>query len=306
MLEVAGATVPQDAHSDLETAIAWGRSASVLRLLPLANLDNARTLQLLLLSIERWGRPEIVRALIECGADPNALGGDPEQPFSVLSLAVSTRREHAVRFLLDMGADPEKQAESAALMKVAAEHGDIGIIEALLDHGVPVDVPDHEAWTPLMEACHCSQIEAVRFLIRRGANVNSATLNNPPEYLGGATPLLSAAKIKDGDPTILAELLDAGADLEAADCCGNTALKWTETCGAANALKLLLERGANVNPPTTGGFSVLDQAAMHGHEEVAALLRAAGADEGESARRGGYLIRMKMPGEDEAELGQAD
>ena len=203
-----------------------------MRLLPLASLNNARITELLFLAIERWGRPEIVQALIDRGADPNALGGDPEQPFSALSVAVNSRRQHAVRVLLEAGADPEKQAESSALMKMAAEHGEIGILEAFLDHGVPVDVPDHEAWTPLMEACHCSQLEAVRFLVRRGANVNSATLNNQPDYLGGATPLITAAKIEDGDPAILVDLLEAGADLEAADCGENTALIWAARCGS--------------------------------------------------------------------------
>jgi|GEM_PF-2917696 len=255
LLEAAGATVPTEVDTDLQRAIAWGSVSAVASLLPLARLDSASASELLLLSIERWGHREIVRALIEYGADPNTFAGDPDHPRSVLSLAVNSSRAEAVRVLLAAGADPERYEEPSTLMNTAAQQGDIAVLEALINYGIPVDVPDHEAWTPLMAACHCNKPAAVRFLISRGANVNAATLNNQPEYFGGATPLITAAKIKEGDPTILTVLLDCGADLEATDCAGNTALHWATICEAADALKLLLERGAKPNAETPDHFT---------------------------------------------------
>ncbi len=234
---------------------------------------------------------EIVGALLDCGADPNTSSADPDQPFSVLSLAVGASRHESVRVLLDAGADPQRQSESSALMKKAAEKGDVAVLEALIAHGVPVDVPDHEAWTPLMEACHWNQLDAVRFLIACGANVNAATLNNQPDYLGGSTPLITAAKIEQGKPTALSVLLDSGAELEAADCSGGTALKWAAMCGSIDAVKLLLDRGANPNS-SAQRRTILDFAVLHGRGEVVELLVAAGAVRWEAR---GFVIRSAQP-----------
>ena len=56
------------------------------------------------------------------------------------------------------------------LLHQAARHRVVAVVEALLDHGASIDMPDAKGHTPLRRAVNCRQVEIVRLLVRRGAD----------------------------------------------------------------------------------------------------------------------------------------
>jgi hypothetical protein len=55
----------------------------------------------------------------------------------------------------------------------AAATGDLGTVKALIAHGVPVDITDHDGKTALHAAAVQGQLEVIQYLTSKGANVNA-------------------------------------------------------------------------------------------------------------------------------------
>jgi ankyrin repeat protein len=69
------------------------------------------------------------------------------------------------------------------------------------------------------------------------------------------------------------ELVEAGADVNARDAFGNTALIYAAGGGHQALVEMLLSCGADVGVKNNNGLTCLDLAAARGHSAVAALLR---------------------------------
>jgi hypothetical protein len=105
--------------------------------------------------------------------------------------------------------------------------------------------------------------------------IQKTTDVNVKERRGGATPLMHAAAIGSLDAMRL--LLDRGADVNAKNAAGATALMWAATDLAK--VRLLLDRGADVNVASSLGHTALELAAMSdGSAEIVRLLLSHGAD----------------------------
>lgn len=83
---------------------------------------------------------------------------------------------------------------------------------------------------------------------------------------------------KCGDVLALEDLLQAGADIDARDRYGQSALMLAARGGHRVAVEALLRHGANLNFTAKFGLSALMLAIIAGHEEVARILARAGAD----------------------------
>ena len=92
------------------------------------------------------------------------------------------------------------------------------------------------------------------------------------------TCTLSPLMAKAGNLGVLRYLLDRGADLEAKDNKGKTALHWAARGGHAGVASLLLERGADLEAKQNYGKTALHIAVFGGHAEVASLLLERGAE----------------------------
>ncbi len=96
-----------------------------------------------------------------------------------------------------------------------------------------------------------------------------------------AGPLHDA--VRDGDIAVLRDLIAAGEDLEAQDKLVGTALHWAALTGNAKAALELIVAGADVNgaPDVDPVFpsTPLELAIRSGLDEIADMLRAAGATE---------------------------
>lgn len=92
----------------------------------------------------------------------------------------------------------------------------------------------------------------------------------------GFTPLVLATYLNH---LAAAEILiGAGADLNASDGMGNTALMGSCFKGNTEVVRYLIESGADVNAKAANGGTALHFAAMVNRPEIATLLVSAGAD----------------------------
>jgi len=171
------------------------------------------------------GNFEIMAMLLENGADmelPTRRGCSP-LAVSVWHFILNGKRVatglpvereatlDAMLFLLERGANINAvcgynsvSGFGFSLLHAASWHCEIELMNVLLDKGADIESEDENAMTPLFYAIRSSKLEAVSFLLERGAKVNIYDIEE------GRTPLHHAAL--HGKTKILRVLLDAGAD----------------------------------------------------------------------------------------------
>jgi ankyrin repeat protein len=147
-----------------------------------------------------------------------ALAACREGPPTPLTRAAATGDTRQVEALLAQGANPDEidGAGGTALM-AAAREGHVDAMRILIKGGADVNRRDRRftRWTPLVHAIHKRQDAAARLLLDSGAEVDAS-------MHGGATPLIFAAAY--GETAIVEELLSRGADPHRQTADGVTAL----------------------------------------------------------------------------------
>ena len=157
-------------------------------------------------------------------------------------------------------------------------YGDRVALEAALSEGIrPLHPGVFDGTTPLHAAAGLGATECVRVLLDHGVPVDIADE-------AGGTPLLRAAR-QHGAPVdaSIALLLARGADPQARQEDGTTALHLAARAGRPKAVALLLEAGATADPVDVRGFSPLHSAAELGLVPLVELLLRAGADPSRAA-----------------------
>ena len=91
--------------------------------------------------------------------------------------------------------------------------------------------------------------------------------------------------------TLIRTLLDSGADVNAAQADGTTALHWAVYNDDTETAALLVKRGANVNTANRYGVPPLSLACTNGNADLVKLLLDAGADANASLQ-GGETVLM--------------
>ncbi len=192
------------------------------------------------------GNSILAQKLLDAGANPNSVLWTGE---TVLMTCSHTGAAGGVQALLQHGADlhaAEQERGQTALMWAAAQ-GHPNVIRVLLEHGADlharsrtvdlyepliavtysknVYLPEVKGgFTPLMFAAQSGDLESVQALVEAGADVNDATPDD------GSALVLAAT---NGHEEVGIYLLEKGADPNAADGYGITALHWTMQQGIA-------------------------------------------------------------------------
>jgi ankyrin len=194
---------------------------------------------------------DIARLLLEKGANPNLQ----------LKLAIPYRATGA-----DRGADGMLGVGTTPLLR-AAKAQDAAAIALLLDHGAMMDLPNNQGMVPILAAAGLGSsdrdtrgnyraldiqdraIASLDTLLKHGADVNAKAGRQQQLPIHGAAQW--------GWTQVVAYLIDKGADVNAADSRGLTALDYAMGRGAANgrgevrqeAADLITAKGGKAGTP---------------------------------------------------------
>lgn len=111
-------------------------------------------------------------------ADPELAGAWSADGFTPLHLASFFGRDAMAQALLDHGADPNAVARNAMAVQPlhsAAAARAVGIITMLLDAGADVNAKQQGGWTALHAAAIFGDLPLVELLLSRGADMDIAT-----------------------------------------------------------------------------------------------------------------------------------
>ena len=273
--------------------------------------------------------PAVIHTLLDSGARPDcrdSMGGTALMDAAKLYTAKlytwdtasdlqkqRSKQKQIILLLLHQGAainatDLYGGTALSAALNNGSGMTDLTIVEFLLDHGADANVKTGYGETLFQGYCTNSEkknVPIINLLLEHGANVNApdsmgwTPLMRASEWMeptlvetllkyganpnthspaNDMTPLIQAARQKQIG--IMKILLDKGADVNAFSKYDSNALYIATTYGRADMVKLLLEHGAN--PNFCNEFELRDPAlviaAMEGNAQIVRLLLAHGAD----------------------------
>eukprot|EP00756_Hemistasia_phaeocysticola_P008006 Hpha_TRINITY_DN14464_c0_g1::TRINITY_DN14464_c0_g1_i1::g.157384::m.157384/K01425/glsA, GLS; glutaminase len=107
-------------------------------------------------------------------SDPSKLDSSPEDLKGVLSSSTDEQTPDMPppQSTADLAAGLHHHHESAAALCAAAADGDVDVLEALLDSGLPAGQGDYDRRTALHLASEEGHLECVQLLVEHGADVN--------------------------------------------------------------------------------------------------------------------------------------
>jgi ankyrin repeat protein len=244
-----------------------------------------------LLFAAREGALACVRVLAGAGAKLNQTSVDGSSP---LLVAVQNGSYAVARFLLEHGADPNlandkgwtalylavknRNQEITAVPGPPAD-GALDLIQTLLDRGakpntrIKVETEVHQGmsalWlkeagaTPLLRASLCGDLTVVRLLLAHGADPQIPTFDHTTALMVASGVGWADGMMREYSETQTLELvkllLERGADVNAANDHGITALHGAAYKAANQVVQLLVDRGARLDAKDNGedyGFGV--------------------------------------------------
>ena len=210
---------------------------------------------------------EMARLLLANGA---RVGAANRYGVTPLSLAALNGSATMIEVLLAAGADANTVvSRGQTVLMTAARSGHAAAVRALLNHGAKVDAQeDLLGETALTWAAAENHADIVALLLKAKADPNQRSksvswpkdsfgLEGVPTFLpkGGWPPLMYAAR--EGATDAVRTLAEAGADLNAVDAEGTTALVRAITNSHFDTAAALIQAGANPNLADGAGMAAL-------------------------------------------------
>ncbi len=192
-----------------------------------------------------WGRSPLYSAVdyntLPHGGRADRLSADLTTPVEIIALLLEKGANPNLQLKLfppyralgpDRGADQLLRTGSTALFR-AARGGDLPVVDLLISHGANVELPNENSVTPLIVA----------------AGYRQSAIDTRGRFRDEAQSY-----------EVTKRLLDAGANPNAVEEFGQTAIFGAATNGWNSVVQLLAENGANLQHQDNGGSTVLDAA----------------------------------------------
>lgn len=255
----------------------------------------------------RNGHEEMARALVKGGADLKAVNGDG---ITATSVAILNDRFDLAKTLIDLGADPNDGALFFAVdmhdattdmrardgSRLRADHPNqltaFDLIKLLLDRGADPNKPfvgqvhntslccdTEQNSSPFFRAAMASDVEALKLMVQHGARVDWS----PAEVKKDGQPAAAqrGANANVGKtPAMMAMVGGRGAAFAAGpgfDRLAAPPFREASNRDPGDALKVLLDAGADPNAKAPDGESLLHQAVTARRTDMIRALAAAGA-----------------------------
>jgi ankyrin repeat protein len=305
----------EEGHVDVVNALLAAKAdpnatAYVSTLTTRKNADHATGGLTALMFAVRNGHENVVRALVKGGADLKIANGDG---VTATTIAIVNDRFDLARTLLDLGADPNDGALFFAVdmhdatsdmrardgSRLRADHTNqltaLDLVKLLLERGADPNKPfvgqihnvtlccsdEHNA-SPFFRAAIAADVEVLKLMIQRGAKLEwSPTEVKKTNKDGTPAPGGRGLNAHVGKtPAMVAMVGGRGAPFAAGP--GFERLiappfREPSNRDPGEALKVLLDAGANPNAKTTDGTTLLHQAVTARRTDMIRALAAAGA-----------------------------
>lgn len=227
---------------------------------------------------------EISRLLVAAGADVNYVN-DQNIGATPLMMAAAYKDMKLVNLLLENGAEVNKiDTNGDPAINWAAYYGYTDIAERLLSAGATTEQVGHGNPREIaMRRGHQPFVELM-------ARIADIKLPSPDTAL-----LITAIKTESMEGVV--EALALGVSANETDFTGRPVLELAARTGNATLVKRLVDAGAEVDAADEIGFSAIMEAARDGHIEVARYLLEQGADANRRSKANAlYLTPMHMAG----------
>ena len=258
-----------------ELTLGLGAQSDGARVLALA-LGKMEGLRKLTVEHGRLSRPdmEAIAALpaleeLTLGQGVGGLGPWPSWLEAARKLCSGDATVEWATRMVALGGRVDFAFHGMSLLSHAAYRGNIEVVRFLLEKGADMDKATNNGTYPLLMACLEGHLEVVQLLADKGADIDRA-LNNSctPLYIACWKGRLEVARL----------LLEKGADVNKATNDGATPLYIACKKGHLEVVGLLVERGADMDKAKNSGATPLFAACQEAHLEVVGLLAEKGAD----------------------------
>ena len=169
-----------------------------------------------------------VQSLLQRGFDPNTV--NPEGvPALMLALRVPAPKVADVLVGWPQTKVEVRNAQDESPLMLAALRGQLDLVKKLVERDADVN---KTGWTPLHYAATGGHVPVIEFLLEHSAYIDAESPN-------GTTPLMMAAMY--GSPEAVKHLIQAGADLQIKNGANMTALDFAQRGNRPNNIELMQE-----------------------------------------------------------------
>lgn len=216
----------------------------------------------------------MVRFLVENGADIHKRGPLGE---TILEEAVVNDFIPEMEYLISRGLDLDSPNEHGKTpLMTAALIGNCEALEFLIRSGADRDQKDYAGRNALFYAVDFGQLKALQTLVAFGGDVNTV-INGENDFRNSQTLLMYTAiygvSLNGELEDIISWLVEQGADIEAVDAEGKTALILAVRHKRKEAVRELLSLGADRDKRDSDGYDAHDYAEEGGDSEILRLLQ---------------------------------
>jgi len=217
------------------------------------------------------GHEDIVKLLIKNGAQVNRTNKDGDTALLHLLKEINTPTT-ILKGLIETTEDLDfRDKENGTALMYASGFGNLELVKMLVSKGADINARDSKTGScALMEAISNHESEVAIYLINNGADVKHT-------LLGGESLLIQTLFEKLSDVALT--LIQHGHDVNVYDSNNLSALSGAAAGGYLDIVRELIKRGADINEQGPEGVNPLFQSIFFDHDKVVRYLLSIGADQ---------------------------